>query len=546
MAELKLEADTETVEDLVGLVRRGMVRVPSFQRGLKWKSKDVIALFDSVYRGYPIGALLLRKAPASAARIQVGPLPIDAPETHDALWVVDGQQRLIAFTAGLSRPRPAPGTPEDVWVVYFDTQTQTFQAPPKSGEVPSTWVPVNEMLDASVLSEWVFHWSHGGDAVLRTALFQAGSRVRQYQIPVYIVETEDEQLLREIFYRINNFGRSLRWEEVHDALFGRPGVHPSTLGELAAELQALGMGRPEEEQLLSCLMAFRGLDVTRNVSEHYRKDAAIFNQAVPEALPAIRGVLSFFRRHAEIPHLRLLPRSIPLVVLTRFFGLYPEPKPRTLELLTRWTWRTLLSTFFDERTLLRRGVDAIVDRDEEGSMQRLLVLVPRSRQAPYALPERFDARAADSRLALLGLSSLGPLDLYGGSPIDLAALIEKNDVAAFRRILPQGERLGSSPANRILLPGTGSARREIVDFAMASRFSAILSSREIDPMVLLSHGLVPAAMAELEKPDAEGFIKERRATIEEAVHQLGERLAAWNGTDRPSIPYLLEQAGAED
>jgi uncharacterized protein with ParB-like and HNH nuclease domain len=59
---LKLEADTETVEDLVGLVRRGLVRVPSFQRGLKWESKDVIALFDSVYRGFPIGALLLRKA----------------------------------------------------------------------------------------------------------------------------------------------------------------------------------------------------------------------------------------------------------------------------------------------------------------------------------------------------------------------------------------------------------------------------------------------------------------------------------------------------
>jgi hypothetical protein len=479
---LKLEADTETVEDLVRLVRRGLVRVPTFQRGLKWESEDVIALFDSVYRGYPIGALLLRKAPAPASRIQVGPIPIDAPETHEALWVVDGQQRLIAFTAGLSRPRPVPGTPEDVWVVYFDTETRTFKAPPKSGGVPSTWVPVNELLDASVLSEWVFHWSHGGDAALRTVLFQAGSRVRQYQIPVYIVETDDEQLLREIFYRINNFGRSLEWPEVHDALFGRPGVHPSTLGELAAELQSLGMGRPEEEQLLSCLIAFRGLDVTRNVSEHYRRDAAVFTQAVPDALPAIRGVLSFFRRQAEIPHLRLLPRSIPLVILTRFFGLYPEPKARTLELLTRWTWRTLLSTaFFDERTLLRHGVAAIVEGDEEGSMQRLLALVPRERRAPYVLPERFDPRAADSRLALLGLSSLGPLgplDLRGTSPIDVAALIEKNDIAALQNM--------------------------------------------------------------------ERFLSERKATIEEAVNRLGERLAAWERTDRPSISYLLEQVGAED
>ena len=142
------------------------------------------------------------------------------------------------------------------------------------------------------------------------------------------------------------------------------------------------MGRLEKEQLLSCVMAYRGLDVTRNLSEHYRKDAAVFNDAVQDALPAIRGVLSFFRRHAAIPHLGLLPRSIPLVVLTRFFGLYPDPKARTLDLLTRWTWRTLLSTsFFDERTLLRRGVDAVRDCDEEASVQNLLTLVPKARRA---------------------------------------------------------------------------------------------------------------------------------------------------------------------
>ncbi len=145
------------------------------------------------------------------------------------------------------------------------------------------------MLDASVLSEWVFHWRHGSDPHLRTHLFQAGTRIRQYEIPVYIVETADEQLLREIFYRINNFGQSLKWNEVHDALFGRRGDHPSTLRELAAELQKLGMGRPEERDLLSCVTAFKGLDVTRNISEHYRKDADVLTRAVQEALPAVRG-----------------------------------------------------------------------------------------------------------------------------------------------------------------------------------------------------------------------------------------------------------------
>jgi len=544
---LRLEADTETVEDLVGLVRRGLVRVPSFQRPLNWKSEDVLALFDSIYRGYPIGSFLLQKDKAPADQIRIGPLTVDGPETHEALWVVDGQQRLTALTVGLSRPRPIPMMPDDPWVIYFDAASQTFKAPPKTGGVPSTWVPVAEMLDASVLSEWVFNWSHGGDSDLRTALFQAGTRIRQYPIPVYIVETTDEQLLREIFYRINKFGQSLDWDEVHDALFGRRGAHPSTLSELADELQGLGMGRPEKEQLLSCVVAYKGLDVTRNFSEHYRKDTAVFTQAVQDALPAIRGVLSFFRRHAEIPHLRLLPRSIPLVVLTRFFGLYPDPKARTLDLLTRWTWRTLLSTsFFDERTLLRHGVDAVREGDEEASVQNLLALVPKSRRADYTLPTRFDARAADSRLALLGLASLHPLDLRDGSSIDVAALIEKDDVSAFRRILPTDAKLGSSPANRILLPGSGSARKELVEFVnLVDLVEDADEQVDLYGTVLVSHALTPAALAALINRDVEGFVQTRTAIIERSVHDLGDRLAAWTRTDRPSISYLLQQVGAE-
>ena len=544
-SNLKLAANTETVEDLTAMVRRGVVRIPSFQRGLRWRTEDVLALFDSIYRGYPVGSFLLRKGAAPAATMEIGPLSIDGPETQEALWVVDGQQRLIALTAGLSRPRPVPTTPVDVWVVYFDAEKQTFEAPPKAGEIPSTWVPVAEMLDASVLSEWVFQWRHGSDPRLRTTLFQAGARIRQYEIPVYIVETDDEQLLRDIFYRINNFGQSLKWNEVHDALFGRRDDHPSTLGELAAELQKLGMGRPEERDLLSCVTAFKGLDVTRNISEHYRKDADVLTRAVQEALPAVRGVLSFFRRNAEIPHLRLLPRSIPLVVLTRFFGLYPDPKPRTLDLLVRWTWRTLLSaSFLDERTLLRHGVDAIQKEDEEESVQRLLALVPRERQIAYALPPRFDARAADSRLALLGLSSLRPLSLKAELPVDVAALIERDGVAAFRRILPTEDRSGNSPANRILLPGSGSARKELAAFTWRAVLSELEEEELDDSAVLRSHAFTPPAVKAFMNRDTQAFVRERTKTIEEAVNSLGERLAAWSRTDRPSISYLLQQVGA--
>jgi hypothetical protein len=449
------------------------------------------------------------------------------------LWVVDGQQRLTALTAGLARPTPVPATPEDPWVVYFDAANHAFLFPPPDGDIPSTWVPVAQLLDASALSEWVFHWKHASDPGLRSAVFQAGSLIRQYRIPLYVVETDDEQKLRDIFYRINKFGKSLEWGDVHDALFGHQGEHPSTLQELAGELQALGMGKPDEEQLLSCLVSFKGLDVTRNIAEHYRKDAKVLAGAVQEALPTIRRVLSFLKLHAEIPHLRLLPRSIPFVVLTRFFALYPEPEARSLTLLTRWTWRLLLGVgSYAERTLLRHGVSAIQERDEEKSVQSLLSLVPKERRDLYTLPERFDARTADSRIALLGMASLGSLDLKDGRSIDVAELIEQHGVSAFRRIFSGEEGLSRGPANRLLQAGSGTAQKDLAELA---------HSRGRESPVLLSHAISPWAADALLIEDAETFLLERRETVEDAVNRLGERLAAWSRNDRPSIRYLLDQ-----
>jgi Protein of unknown function DUF262 len=530
---LKAEAATFTVEDLVGQVRRGMVRVPTFQRGLRWKSQDVVALFDSIYRGYPIGSLLLRKGNAESAQILIGPLLIDAPATPAALWVIDGQQRLTALTAGLYRPGSAPSKPDDAYVVFFDVSTESFVAPNRDGTVLDSWVPVSQLLDSAMLSEWVYNWQSRNNAKLRATVFDAGARIRSYKVPSYIVETGDESLLRDIFYRINKYGKGLKWPEVHDALFGRTSEHPSSLRELAETLSELGMGRPEESQLVPCLLAFKGLDVTRTIAEHYRRDPKALKNAVREAVTAIRDALLFLRSHAAIPHLRLLPRVAPLVVLVRFLAIHPGPKARTSELLARWTWRTLLGTStIDERTLLRHGVARIAGGiDEEKTVQSLLKLVASNASYEYALPARYDARAADSRLALLALASLKPIDMMSGREINIADLIEHEDAEAFRRIVPSGP-FASSPANRILMPGTGSAISDL----------RRLVQQPIEESVLKSHAIDVTAVNALVVNDRSRFLEHRAGTLERAVNTLVKRMAGWSRTDRPSIPYLLNRA----
>lgn len=536
-SNLRLQAETKTVEELINQVKRGLVRIPSFQRPLRWKAEDVKLLFDSIYQGYPIGSFLMRRAKANAATINYGPVQISAPDLDSALWVIDGQQRLTALTAGLGRDeKNIPKTPDDNWVIFFDAQDRSFHIPPRNGYIPSTWIPVPQLLDASILSEWVFNWEHGADSSLRKSVFEAGTRIRQYEIPLYIVETDEDELLRDIFYRINDSGKKLKWEEIHDALFGRQIEKPSTLDELSDELSTLGMGRPPENQLLSAIIAYKGLDVTRSISEHYRRDPEVLKNAVKDTLPALTASLNFLKTYAMIPHLRLLPRSIPLVVITKFFGRFPEPNERTLNLLVRWTWRTLFSIkLVDERTLLRHSLNKIGEHDQEKTVQELLKVIPKERDSDYVLPRRFDARAADSRIFLVALNFRKPLDLETENLIDVANLVEKHDLNAFRKIVSRGDETTHSPANRILLP-------PYYDINLEKKLVDLFSRGLVTQAVLNSHCVSIEAIKLLKEGKKNQFLELRNEEIIKTVNELEIRLAAWDSNDRPSIRYILEES----
>lgn len=539
------EAGTETISDLVHFAQAGRLRVPEFQRPLRWGERDVVALFDSVYRGLPVGSLLFWKRPAEADVVVIGPLRFNSERHSDAWWVVDGQQRLTSLAVALGRALPLPVKPSvaDPFVVYFDAPEAEFRTPPRRGLVPVGWVPLPVMLDATRLSEWVHEWPLGTDRELRRRVFEAGTRIRDYRLPRYLVDAPDNKaghaLLRELFFRVNNTGKPLNWNEVYDALYGHAEGTPSTTSELSKDLAGLGMGRLEGGLVTTCLIAFRGLDVTRPLAEHRRKDPDVLRGAVAEALPALRQTLTFLKIRAAIPHLRLLPRTMILEVLVRFFAVHPEPSNRATDLLVRWVWRVILGEHrIDERTLERRAV-AAVSKDEELSIQAMLSLLPKtSTKAPH-IPESFDARSAESRVAMLALASLQPRHLLDASPVDLAVLIEAAHANAFGQIIRAAKSAPEStraPENRILHPGSGAFRRAVLER---------IATYGVSDTVLRSHAISADAASALLSGDDAGFLKFRRNEIQRILISLGERLAGWErgDNDRPSIDYLLKQAG---
>jgi hypothetical protein len=520
------------------MVLDGRIRIPTLARGFAWERRDVLELLDSVYRGFPIGTLLFQRAPAEAAEVRVGPLAVMATERPDALWVVDGQQRLTSLAIALGRPGPVPPTPEDPFTIYFDTATESFQSPPEDGPLPSTWAPLPSLLETPRLEEWLRSWPHREDAALRARAVAAGRRLREQRVPVYTVRTSDEELLRTIFVRLNGGGRSLAWSDLREGLVGRASAPPTSLDELVDELTKLGMGRLEDSELLPCLAALHGR--SEDLLEARPQSArAIHDRDAAAALPILRKALGFLRSDCRIPHLRLLPYPVLLTVLTRFFQAHPEPNERTRTLLTRWIWRMLLAPEHDARALLRAGMTAVV-ADEEASVQSLLQLAPTS-QPPLAL----DARVASRRLALLGLASLNPVSLaHDSSTIDVAALIRARGDEAARPLFELMHEATRGPANRLLLPGEGPADAEVRAFIAGRGRHGRHGLAGLDDPILRSHAIDASVAEAILDGDVPRALARRAALLASSVQSLGDRLAEWGRTDRPSLEYLMRLASA--
>ena len=148
--------------------------------------------------------------------LHLGTIRIEAPAQENALWVVDGQQRLTSLAAVLL----SVGEIDDRrFSIFFDLSARRFVAGRK--QPPPAWLPMNRVIDTRALLRWLGELQRSGGAEdLVSTAEDLAKRIREYQIPAYLVETNDETTLRTIFDRLNTYGKPLSSADVFQALHG--------------------------------------------------------------------------------------------------------------------------------------------------------------------------------------------------------------------------------------------------------------------------------------------------------------------------------------
>lgn len=459
----KLYASTYPLEDLVNEVLTGGVRIPEFQRPFRWQWEDVRRLMDSIIRGYPIGSILLWAHPAQKEKVTIGALEIRAPEKVEALWVVDGQQRLASLANALNDV----GFTDPRFGIAYDLSRKVFVKP--AGEQPHV-IDLPTVFDLQRLLRWFNEHPES------TQYFEEATRIakaiREYSIPAYIVEREEEDVLRDIFDRMNNYGKRLTRAEVFSALHGGPRNDGKSqrLEDIILNIDATFLfGEIDDATILSAILARRGPDVTRDIRTEFSRGSVSRefseesrDQAYRAGEKALAHAVRFLQNEAGVPHFTFLAYRYLLVVLTRFFAYYPKPSPRNIALLRRWFWRAVIvgpEAFGTWTNASRQLCSKIVQNSEVESVQSLLSAV--SGSLPKALNLRNSiSTSASTRTLLCAMWSIHPRSFLTGEPYlqeELGRVLSGKPTAK-DIVVTIEPSVGKTPmANRFIFLGEDSA-----------------------------------------------------------------------------------------
>src|SRR2546427_413872 len=126
---------THLIED----IKHGNIALPDIQRPFVWSAAKARDLFDSMYRGFPVGTLMLWETGAEVGTKQVGGAEADRVPK---LLIVDGQQRLTSLYAVITgRPVLTKAYEEKRIRLAFRPSDETFEVTDAAIERSPEFIP---------------------------------------------------------------------------------------------------------------------------------------------------------------------------------------------------------------------------------------------------------------------------------------------------------------------------------------------------------------------------------------------------------------------
>lgn len=538
-SDVIIKPEIGLLDHLLREVAWGGVRIPRFQRPFVWKSSDIIELFDSVYRGYSIGSLLLWETDADLpSHDKIGPISLPT-RPKNVLYVLDGHQRLAALFGCLFLPASSQ---EKEWQVWFNLEEKKFRY--VSRNKPDTRLfPLRAILKTTDFLNVARQIEAAQPSKKEEFIEEAerlASRIKNYPISFNRIIGGDIDRAVNIFSRLNKAGTPISTDHMVSALtYQAEKLNLSQkIDDILEDLTPYGFGKLERSIVFQVVKLTLGLDIRQTDSD---KVAAFLKKEAPERVDfilsdtqrAIVAATRFLKEDIGVVTPHLLPYAYQYLALSHFFYLCQKPNEQQRNLLQRWFWLTSFSAWFTGATYTE--VSKVMTEIADIARGRKTAFTEVSSEEPAkAFPTSFNIRSTRVRTVMILLLKQHPRHPH--HPDQILDPIPLLSEGGFQRIFPlkklkkrANHKAWDHIANRILLVGTPE-----------QSIQELLCAVEPDHRehILKSHAIPLEAYEDLVNENLEAFIEKRTAylmQLEKEWMQRWEIIPSNETTDSPLI-----------
>lgn len=406
------------LEELALMVKSGEIKLPRFQRPFVWREADMLKLLDSIYKGYPIGSILLWNSSQKlrSERSILG-LAVDTGEhtSYPTNYLLDGQQRLTTLCGALFWD----GIEEDSkWNIHFDLETQQFVYPRRSDL--TTLFPLNRIIDTrDFIRQCMKFESHPK----RDEFFQKAERllksIKDYKLAVVKIGDMTIEEVAPIFERINSTGRKLTMVDLMMAATWSNGFDlTETIQKIGLACKSIGFDEIPDQIILRSISASANLGINKDDIQKLReKSPDALSDAAEQAENALISALLFLKTEIGIHDYSYLPYGFQLTYISEFFRLNRNPTSETIEHLKKWFWLTSVTRYFGTSNSGQVTRDLSLIRSYAGGTAETL-FENNEIDISRLLFDRFNLRNATSTTFTVLLNWLSPKETVDIRPID--------------------------------------------------------------------------------------------------------------------------------
>lgn len=432
------------IKKIVDKINSGEIRIPAFQRGFVWDPERVAFLMDSLYKGFPIGSILLwRTTEMLKTEKQLGNFQLPEPQKNYPIdYVLDGQQRLTSiFSVFQTDMTPInDGNWLDIYYLIGSNasiQKSKFVALPEKDVESNKHFPLSVLFDSVKYRQATDQYN---DAI-KIELDKLQGKFQDVDIPNELMETDDKEHVAIVFERINRAGMKLDSFQLLSAWSWSTDFDlQDELNSLSYELEDFEFGDLMEEQelLLKCFTGYILNDTSP--AAILNLDGTKVRENFEQIKNGIKSAIDFLQKELKVYSLKFMPYPAMIVSLTKFFGtskkngkLYTDKQRKEL---IRWFWRNCFS---------RRYTSGVNDAHESdlNAMQKLIddenFCISNFKCdiiETFFTQNQFGINAVNTKTFIIMLANNIPKSFISGSNVDLSKVLKNASSKEFHHIFP--------------------------------------------------------------------------------------------------------------